>query len=388
MIPAMARPRPPYLHRETTRHGRSVWYVRVDRRKRIRLRGEYGSPEFQAAYNAAIAGEPAPTAAKFNTQTLGWLIELYRESRAWAKLSHATRCQREGILRAITETAGTASIARIDRAVVERGIDRRHGHPNAQRHFLQTMRGLFEWAVKAAHAEHDPTFGLKATRPATDGHHVWTEDECAAFEARWPRGTRERLAFDLLLFTGLRRGDAVRLGLPHVKNGIATIRTEKTGQVVTIPILPPLQASIDAGPVGELTYICGKRGRPMKKESFGNWFREACETAGVPGSAHGLRKCGATRAANNGATEAQLEAMFGWSRGSSEAAVYTRHADRARLAKQGAVMLLTERDKNIYSRTSPQGAGSKPENDMKTTPKNFDGGPGRTRTSNQAVMSR
>jgi integrase len=140
------------------------------------------------------------------------------------------------------------------------------------------------------------------------------------YEARWPHGTRERVAFDVLLYTGLRRGDAVRLGRPHVKNGAATIRTEKTGQVVTIPILPPLQSSLHPGPIGELTFIAGERGRPMKKASFGTWFRKACRKAGVPGSAHGLRKAGATRAADDGATEAQLEAHTrGQSRRSSRA---------------------------------------------------------------------
>ena len=64
----------------------------------------------------------------------------------------------------------------------------------------------------------------------------------------------------------LRLGDAVRLGRPRVKNGIATIRTEKTGQVVVIPILPPLQASIEAGSIGELTFIASKNRRPMTKE--------------------------------------------------------------------------------------------------------------------------
>jgi hypothetical protein len=53
---------------------------------------------------------------------------------------------------------------------------------------------------------------------------------------------------------------------------------------------------------------------PMVKESFGTWFRGACKAAGVPGSAHGLRKAGATRAANSGATEAELEAIIGWKR--------------------------------------------------------------------------
>jgi integrase len=344
------RPRPPNLHRETTRHGRVVWFVRVGKGPRTRIRAEYGTPEFSAAYEAAIAGKPAPCPTKFGAKTLGWLIERYRESSAWARLSSATRRQREGILRMITENAGTEPVSRIDKRTVEKGIDRRADRPHAARHFLQTMRGLFQWAVKAAHAESDPTGELKTIRPATDGHTPWSDEWCMAFEARWVRGTRERLAYDLLLYTGLRLGDAVRLGRPHIKNGIATIRTEKTGEIVTIPILPPLQESIEAGPTGELTFIAGEKRRPMKKESFGNWFREVCQKTGIPGSPHGLRKAAATRAADNGATEAQLEAIFGW-RGGHMAALYTRTANRAKLAREAAHKIMSERDVNLYSRT-------------------------------------
>jgi integrase len=362
VIANMPRPRPPHLHRETTRHDRTVWYVRLDRGKRVRLHGEYGSPEFKAAYKAAIAGQ-APSAAVFKAQSLGWLIERYRESSAWTNLSQATRRRRERILLVVTNTAGKMAVSRINRDAVERGIERRNQY--GARHFLQTLRGLFQWAVRVNLADSDPTKELKVILPTTDGHHVWTEDECAAFEARWPRGTRERVAFDVLLYTGLRRGDAVRLGRPHVKNGIATIRTEKTGQVVVIPILPPLQASIEAGPTGDLTFIAGKNGRPMAKESFGNWFRQACKEAAVPGSAHGLRKAGATRAADNGATEAQLEALFGW-RGGGMASLYTRQANRAKLARDAAIMLLPEREANIYSRTLTKGAGGKPNKPKKS----------------------
>ena len=132
-------------------------------------------------------------------------------------------------------------------------------------------------------------------------------------------------------YTGLRRGDVARLGRQHVKDGVITLRTEKTGQVVTLPILPALAESIAATRTGDLAFVIGEKGRPMVKEAFGNWFREVCNAAGVTGSAHGLRKLGATRAADNGATEAQLEAIFGW-RGGGMASLYTRQANRKRLA--------------------------------------------------------
>jgi hypothetical protein len=52
--------------------------------------------------------------------------------------------------------------------------------------------------------------------------------------------------------------------------------------IVDIPILPILQRALDAGPTGELTLICGKSGRRLTKESFGNAFKEACKAARLP----------------------------------------------------------------------------------------------------------
>src|SRR3977135_592665 len=98
--------------------------------------------------------------------------------------------------------------------------------------------------------------------------------------------------------------------------------------VATCAGAPPFAAT----KIGDLAFVATPTGGPMTKESFGNWFRLACKAAGVPGAAHGLRKAGATRAANNGATEAELEAIFGW-RGGRMASLYTRQADRVRLAR-------------------------------------------------------
>jgi integrase len=145
------------------------------------------------------------------------------------------------------------------------------------------------------------------------GFPVWTVGDVAKYQARWPVGTKERVWLDVLLYTGLRRGDAVRLGRQHVRDGIATIRTEKSREqvTVTLPILPVLARTLAAGPTGDLTFICGEDGRPLAKESFGNFFRDACRAAGVNKSAHGLRKIAATTAAENGATVVELEALFG-----------------------------------------------------------------------------
>lgn len=146
------------------------------------------------------------------------------------------------------------------------------------------MRGLFRWAFKADLVKIDPTAGIENPRRKKGAGFIpWTEDDVSAYERRWPIGTRQRVWLDVLLYTGLRRGDAVVLGRQHVRNGVATLRTEKSqGEVtVTLPILPVLQRTLDAGPTGELAFICGANTKPFIKESFGNEFREACRAAGV-----------------------------------------------------------------------------------------------------------
>src|SRR5689334_13855368 len=101
----MPRPRPPYLSREVTRHGNAVWYVRRDG-KRTRLRSKYGTPEFEAEYQAALAGKPIIDRGALVDGSLAWLVARYRETTVWQELSSATRKQRENILRHVIASAG------------------------------------------------------------------------------------------------------------------------------------------------------------------------------------------------------------------------------------------------------------------------------------------
>src|SRR5262245_4321547 len=337
----MTRPRPPYLHRVTTRHGKMVWYVRpgVGARKRIRLWSDFGTEEFRLEYEAALSGELREVVKGASaTGTLGWLIERYREVGAWTSLSPATRRQRENIFKHVLKSAGHSSYKAITRATIVAGRDRRSDTPAQAKHFIQTMRGLFGWALEAQLVTVDPTTGVKKPKQKKNGGFpIWAAGEVERYEQRWPLGTKERVWLDVLLYTGLRRGDAVRLGKQHVRNGVATLRTEKSqGEItVTLPILPALATTLKVGPIGDLAFICGDKGKPLTKESFGNLFRRAVRAAGIGGkSAHGLRKVGAVRAAEAGATVAELEAIFGW-RGGRMASLYTESGDRRRLAIEG-----------------------------------------------------
>src|SRR5260370_28592886 len=175
-----------------------------------------------------------------------------------------------------------------------------------------------------------PTLNVKVKTKSKrkGGYPPWTDEDMPNCEARWPRGTSARVIFDILAYTGLRIGDVATLGRQHLKQRtiviagqlvrrtVISIDSEKTGMRVELPLLPQLAATLEAGPTGDLAFIVTRRGTPWTKGALGTEFVAAAKAAGVVGkSAHGVRKRAATRAAEDGATERALEAIFGWSGG-------------------------------------------------------------------------
>ena len=153
-------------------------------------------------------------------------------------------------------------------------------------------------------------------RKAT-GYRTWSEAEIERFETLHPIGTKARLAFALLLYTGQRRGDVVKLGRQHIHGDVLTVDQGKTegGEEahLEIPVHPKLREIIEATPtVGVKTFLVTHFGKPYTAPGFGNWFRELCDTVGCPDvSAHGLRKATARRLAEIGCTAHQIAAITG-----------------------------------------------------------------------------
>jgi integrase len=349
----MPRPRPPHLLREVSRHGTIRWVVRIDHGPRIPLPGEYGSPDFMAAYHAAINGRLAPLQRpRADDKSLRFLAERWQASSAWAETMPATRQKRSEILRRVLESAGNAPYKSVTKAAIVAGRERRAKTPAAANNFLAVMRALFKWAVDNDFLDANPTDGVRdLKRPnAARGFPVWTDDEIGRFRARWPLGTRERLAFEIMATAGLRRGDAARLGRQHVSEvagvTVLRLRTEKGDRQVVREIMPELKAAIDAYPLtAGLAFVARADGAALTKRGFGDWFRDACRAAGVKKSSHGLRKHDATALAHSGASEAELEGAMGWSPGSGMARIYTHERDDELLASRAVAKLKAARVK-------------------------------------------
>jgi integrase len=138
----------------------------------------------------------------------------------------------------------------------------------------------------------------------------------------------------LMLCTGQRKADAVRMGWQHVRDGKIAVRQDKTDTPLLIPVAPELERALTLAPRTNLTFLLTKRGTPFSKAGFGNWMRKRCNEVGLPQcSSHGLRKLTATRLANAGCSEREIMAITGH-KSVSEVSRYTKARDQARLAEQ------------------------------------------------------
>lgn len=337
----MSIKKPDYTIRDVDRYGQVRWYLRRVGMPKIRLPGEPNTPEFMAAYLEALkVGKPRRCDEIRQIVAPGSfeaIVQGYYKSKAWADLEPRTQRIRRKFLDEMIGNAGDVPAKAITAAVIRRKVESMAETPEQANAVLKTLRQVFRWAVDDEQIPTNPAAAVPYLKSNGDGFHSWTEEEVAAFEQRHPVGTRARLAMALLLYTGLRRQDVVRLGPKNLKDGIITITPAKTAKVtgveVNIRVLPPLQEVLDRSLLGERAWIETEFARPFSPAGFGNWFRDRCDEAGLSDcSAHGLRKAGAKRAAENGATAHELMALFGWT-SLKHAELYTREANRKKLAK-------------------------------------------------------
>jgi len=347
------------LHCEINRHGNEVWYYREGHGPRTRLDHPFGSPKFIEAYKAAKwgtgpAGEPSPAQkalSRKDPNCLEWLIDRYLASRYFAYENKPnTQAAQRIVLRAVARkngdqpfrALGWSHIKSLRDQIAEKGSnpDRPKPAPAMANRVVSVLSILFKWAIEEERLlEVNPCDGVKKVKYEQKTNHPWTDEECDRFEAAYPLGTRERLAYALLGMTGQRSSDVVLMGPQHIdEDGFMRIRQQKTGKWITVKVPPSLAAAIAAGPTGEETFVAKQDGGKLGVSAFGAWLRSACDSIGLPEcTPHGLRHAAATRALENGADVDYLTSVFGFTL--PVAARYVQTADGRKAAERGAAHL-------------------------------------------------
>ena len=199
------RPKGVSMYRD--RHGKLWWKYRGKGVPSRTTNALFDSVEWWAWYNAAANGvRLAQGAGAERTQpgTLNSLAVAFYTSSDWKLLSKTTQATYRGIIDRFRAEHGGKPLAPLQAHHIRGMMDARAGTPAAANNLLKVLRAMMRFAVDRNMIKSDPSSGVKPLRYRTDGFHTWTEDEIAAFDARWPLGTQERLAKDLLLYTAQR----------------------------------------------------------------------------------------------------------------------------------------------------------------------------------------
>jgi len=338
------------------RHGKPRFYFRRRGLKQVPLPDLPYSTEFMDAYQTALGTERRTeiNASRTAPGTINALVVSYYTSDAWKNgLEEETRKTRRRIIEKFRTEHGDKRVALLQGGHVEKMLAEIE-KPSARRNWLKAIRGLMQAAIPTMRKD-DPTAGIPSIKlPKSRGHHTWTDAEIEQYRAYWPLGTQQRLVFEFALETVSRRGEVVRLGPQHVKNGRIRIERTHGSADVDIPISAELQAACDAMPKAHLTYIVTAYGKPRSKYGLGNDFARWATAAGLPARCrmHGLKKSGMRRLAEHGNTTHELMAISGH-RTLSEVQRYTEDADRKRLADSGMAKRRDQRENSEVANLVP-----------------------------------
>lgn len=257
------------------------------------------------------------------------MARLYELGPLFAALKPSTQVVRRRQIKRILAIAGQLQISALRRRHIQADID--SVSPGTASHRLDTWRQMFRAARRVEWREDDPTRGVELPRYKKKSRQAWTADDVRLYVGRWPIGTPQRTAFELLYWTGARASDVVRMGWPHVKDGWLVWRQEKTEELVEVPIAAPLAEALKHAARDKLTFLETRRGAAKSIKSFTQWFAKSARDAGVNKSSHGLRHTLASESASEGLSSKDIAAVTGHVN-LEEIDTYTKAANRRKMA--------------------------------------------------------
>lgn len=327
---------PKHVSSYINQHGKEQYRYRCKGHKTRYFKSELGTDAFLAELAEFRNGSRVePAADRTVPGTIHDLCSRYYRSGDFSG-SATTRKKNRAILDGFRSKHGDKRVCAVEWDHLDAIIAAKaKEHPAAAKNLRKQLKRLFKFALKKKMRKDNPmdlTAPVKGKKRPS-GWPSWSEAHIAQYRAFYPIGTKQRLALELILWTDQRKGDAISLGQKDILNGRFVIEQEKTGTALEVKVSTQLLAAIAAMPVvGKDTFLVTQYGKPFTSAGFGNRFREWCDKAGLRGlSSHGLRKAGARRAADLGASQQQLKAMGGW-KNDREVAGYVESANQRALA--------------------------------------------------------
>lgn len=313
------------------RHGKKRYRFRKKGLPDYHFKTTPGSPEFLVELHAAQNAQK-PTVERFAPFSYDALADSYYRTPRWLETRDSTKATYRRIIDEFRTLNGTKDARRTTTASIERKLSKMVATPAKANNLRKVLSQMHRHAIKLGWRADNPVSATDAFRGKVKGFHCWTDEELAAFDAKWPIGTRERLAKELLLGTALRKSDVLTVGKADRHGDRLILSHTKNDSDTNVRMSAAMIAAIDACPSKGPTYIETQFGKPFTSTGFYNWFKRGCVKAGIPHcSPHGLRKAISRLIAESGKTVMEGRAVTGH-KTDKEFLRYAEQANKAKMA--------------------------------------------------------
>jgi integrase len=219
--------------------------------------------------------------------------------------------------------------------------------PRKANYFVTVMSLLLVWGRDRKYCRTIEAAGIKPLRTG-ESYRPWTDAEIEAMTG--PDAGLVALPVLLGLYTAQRRADVIKLPWSAYDGRTITLRQSKArekARILVIPVHPVLKAALDAAPRTAVTICARADGHSWKIDHFAKAFAAHRAKLGLPDDMqfHGLRHSAASRMAEAGASDAQVQAITGHET-RQMVELYTAGAKQKKLAKAAIAKLPKRQIKN------------------------------------------
>lgn len=295
-------------------------------------------PLFKSIYGAALVLADkgiAERPVKASKYSLEWASILYTSSNEFKETNNPkSQRTKHNLIKRMNEAWGDTDVRQLTRATVIEQLEQVKS-PTVRNRIRGIYNKIFEILLDKRVVAENFIPSIKRSKENTKHTPHWTMADRLQYEAAYPTGTRERLAYALLLYTVQRSSDVVSMGPHSVIDGMICGVQVKTGTAFHVPISPELAKELKHW-TGE-TYLMTSEDdpKPFKAKGFQQWFSAKREQAGLGDecTGHGLRVTGCEELAETGCTAHELMAISGHIT-LSEAQKYVAKANKKKMAKE------------------------------------------------------
>jgi len=292
---------PKYVYRK----GRKGYLYFTRGGKTTRMHDEPGTDAFWRTYARLLGGQDTTP-----NKTFKRLIASYMTSDRYKRLSPVTKRTYRQHMRYMEEVAGRIDPTTMRRVHVNQMRDALSDTPTLANRRVGFLSTLFEHAIDIGWMNANPAKGVKSL-PATGKVRLpWPQDMIDAFREEADDDTR--LLFELLLGTGQRIGDVLKMQWSHIEGDGINVRQSKTKAGLYIPFTRSLSATLAETPRRSLYIVSQANGRPMSYQLAWKRVMDVRKAIGAEAyDIHGLRHSAASELAALGLSDEHIMSITG-----------------------------------------------------------------------------